>query len=228
MLINLKNVNKYYQNGANKFHVLKNINLQINAGEFVSIMGPSGAGKTSLINVLGFIDHQFEGTYEFDGQVYETSDDATLSRLRNQSVGFVFQNFKLIANNTILENVELPLLYGGMSKKEAKPIVEKALERVGLPNSANKIPNELSGGQQQRVAIARAIVHQPKFILADEPTGALDSKTAADIMAIFKELNQAEHTTILVVTHDKHVAEYGQRLVQIFDGAITDDKQVKS
>lgn len=228
MLINLKNVNKYYQNGATRFHVLKDINLSIEPGEFVSIMGPSGAGKTSLINVLGFIDRQFEGTYEFDGQSYENIDDATLSRVRNQSVGFVFQNFKLIQNNTILENVELPLLYGGMSKKEAKPIVEAALEQVGLPDSAAKIPNELSGGQQQRVAIARAIVHQPKFILADEPTGALDSKTLSEIMAIFQKLNDDAKTTVLMVTHDQHVSEYGQRLITIFDGAITADKQVEA
>ncbi|MCD2256300.1 ABC transporter ATP-binding protein [Agrilactobacillus fermenti] len=226
-MINLKNVNKYYQNGDSQFHVLKNINLSIDSGEFVSIMGPSGAGKTSLINVLGFIDRSFEGEYQFDGQSYDTIDDRTLSRLRNQSVGFVFQNFKLIQNNTILENVELPLLYGGMSKREAKPIVLEALEKVGLPNSATKIPNELSGGQQQRVAIARAIVHKPKFVLADEPTGALDSKTSSEIMAIFKKLNEDEGTTVLLVTHDKRVSEYGDRLITIFDGAITSDKQVE-
>lgn len=226
MLIELKNVNKYYQNGSQRFHVLKHINLAIDRGEFLSIMGPSGAGKTSLINLIGFIDRQFEGEYLFNGKSYQQASDRTLSRIRNQSVGFVFQNFKLIGNNTILENVELPLLYGGLSKRAAKPIVEKALERVGLPNSSQKIPNELSGGQQQRVAIARALIHQPKFIIADEPTGALDSQTSAEIMQIFRDLNQQEKTTIVLVTHDSQISQYGERLIKILDGAIIADQEV--
>ncbi|MFD0898096.1 ABC transporter ATP-binding protein [Loigolactobacillus binensis] len=226
MLIELKAVNKYYQNGAQNFQVLRDINLAIDRGEFLSIMGPSGAGKTSLINLIGFIDRQYEGEYLFNGTSYQKASDNTLARIRNRSVGFVFQNFKLIGNNTILENVELPLLYGGMTKRAAKPIVEQALTRVGLPNSSQKIPSELSGGQQQRVAIARALVHQPKFIIADEPTGALDTKTSAEIMQIFRDLNRNEGTTIVLVTHDPQVSLYGDRLIKILDGAITADEPV--
>ncbi|MBW4803824.1 ABC transporter ATP-binding protein, partial [Loigolactobacillus coryniformis] len=220
-MIELKSVNKYYQNGAQNFHVLRDINLTIDRGEFLSIMGPSGAGKTSLINLIGFIDRQYEGEYLFNGDSYQKASDNTLARIRNRSVGFVFQNFKLISNNTILENVELPLLYGGMTKRAAKPVVEQALIRVGLPNSSQKIPSELSGGQQQRVAIARALVHQPKFIIADEPPGALDTKTSAEIMQIFRDLNRNEGTTIVLVTHDPQVSLYGDRLIKILDGAIT-------
>ena len=226
MLIELKSVNKYYQNGAQNFHVLRDINLTIDRGEFLSIMGPSGAGKTSLINLIGFIDRQYEGEYLFNGDSYQKASDNTLARIRNRSVGFVFQNFKLISNNTILENVELPLLYGGMTKRAAKPVVEQALIRVGLPNSSQKVPSELSGGQQQRVAIARALVHQPKFIIADEPTGALDTKTSAEIMQIFRDLNRNEGTTIVLVTHDPQVSLYGDRLIKILDGAITADEEV--
>lgn len=226
MLIELKSVNKYYQNGAQNFHVLRDINLAIDRGEFLSIMGPSGAGKTSLINLIGFIDRQYEGEYLFNGDSYQKASDNTLARIRNRSVGFVFQNFKLISNNTILENVELPLLYGGMTKRAAKPVVEQALIRVGLPNSSQKVPSELSGGQQQRVAIARALVHQPKFIIADEPTGALDTKTSAEIMQIFRDLNRNEGTTIVLVTHDPQVSLYGDRLIKILDGAITADEEV--
>ncbi|MGV3338194.1 ABC transporter ATP-binding protein [Latilactobacillus curvatus] len=225
-MIELKSVNKYYQNGAQNFHVLRDINLAIDRGEFLSIMGPSGAGKTSLINLIGFIDRQYEGEYLFNGNSYQKASDNTLARIRNRSVGFVFQNFKLIGNNTILENVELPLLYGGMTKRAAKPVVEQALIRVGLPNSSQKVPSELSGGQQQRVAIARALVHQPKFIIADEPTGALDTKTSAEIMQIFRDLNRNEGTTIVLVTHDPQVSLYGDRLIKILDGAITADEEV--
>ena len=226
MLIELKSVNKYYQNGAQNFHVLRDINLAIDRGEFLSIMGPSGAGKTSLINLIGFIDRQYEGEYLFNGDSYQKASDNTLARIRNRSVGFVFQNFKLIGNNTILENVELPLLYGGMTKRAAKPVVEQALIRVGLPNSSQKVPSELSGGQQQRVAIARALVHQPKFIIADEPTGALDTQTSAEIMQTFRDLNRNEGTTIVLVTHDPQVSLYGDRLIKILDGAITADEEV--
>ena len=226
MLIELKSVNKYYQNGAQNFHVLRDINLAIDRGEFLSIMGPSGAGKTSLINLIGFIDRQYESENLFNGDSNQKASDNTLARIRNRSVGFVFQNFKLIGNNTILENVELPLLYGGMTKRAAKPVVEQALIRVGLPNSSQKVPSELSGGQQQRVAIARALVHQPKFIIADEPTGALDTKTSAEIMQIFRDLNRNEGTTIVLVTHDPQVSLYGDRLIKILDGAITADEEV--
>ncbi|MFC6169311.1 ABC transporter ATP-binding protein [Loigolactobacillus jiayinensis] len=225
-MIELKSVNKYYQNGAQNFHVLRDINLAIDRGEFLSIMGPSGAGKTSLINLIGFIDRQYKGEYLFNGDSYQKASDNTLARIRNRSVGFVFQNFKLIGNNTILENVELPLLYGGMTKRAAKPVVEQALIRVGLSNSSQKIPSELSGGQQQRVAIARALVHQPKFIIADEPTGALDTKTSAEIMQIFRDLNRNEGATIVLVTHDPQVSLYGDRLIKILDGAITADEEV--
>ena len=187
-LIDIRGINKYYTAGEEQLHVLKDIDLQIHRGEFVSIMGPSGSGKSTLINILGFLDNQFEGTYILDGKQIEQRTDRQISQLRNQLVGFVFQDFNLIETMTVEENVRLPLIYSGMTAKQTRPKVEAALERVGLQGKLKNMPHELSGGQKQRVAIARALINEPQFIIADEPTGALDTKTSTLIMDILKQL----------------------------------------
>lgn len=225
-MIDLIGINKYYQSDEENLHVLKDINLHVDAGEMVAIMGPSGSGKSTLINLLGFIDKKFEGQYLFEGESLLSSSDDVLSKVRNQTVGFVFQNFSLIENDTVYENVELPLLYNNFGFHQTKEKVMTALEKVGLENKAKKHPKQLSGGQQQRVAIARAIINQPKFIIADEPTGALDSHTSAEIMEVFKELNERDKVTVIVVTHDPELVPYCSRLVTIRDGAITGDEEV--
>ncbi|PXA59628.1 ABC transporter ATP-binding protein, partial [Staphylococcus pseudintermedius] len=175
---------------------------------------------STLINILGFIDRGYEGDYLFNGENYQKTSDNELAAIRNRTVGFVFQNFKLIQNNTILENVSVPLLYAGMRPAERNRRVLDILHRVGLYDKENLVPNKLSGGQQQRVAIARAIVNRPRFIIADEPTGALDSKTSEDIMALFMELNQEQGTTMIVVTHDPKVAAQADRVIHILDGRV--------
>jgi putative ABC transport system ATP-binding protein len=189
-------------------------------------MGPSGSGKSTLINLLGFIDKSFEGEYLFEGESFITWSDDALSKIRNQTVGFVFQNFSLIENNTVYENVELPLLYNGYSFHQTKQKVLAALEMVGLTDKATKYPKQLSGGQQQRVAIARAVINEPKFIIADEPTGALDTHTSEEIMKLFVQLNQEKKATIILVTHDPEMIPYCTRLIQIRDGAIMEDKEL--
>lgn len=227
-MIQLTNVNKYYQSDEERLHVLKHINLEINAQEFVAVMGPSGSGKSTLINLIGFIDRKFEGKYLFEGESLRNTTDSNLSKIRNESVGFVFQNFSLIANNTVFENVELPLLYNGYGLTQTKERVMEVLEKVGLGDKAQKYPKQLSGGQQQRVAIARAIVNSPKFIIADEPTGALDTHTSVEIMELFQELNKKEGVTIILVTHNPEMIEYCSRLIEIRDGAIIQDKELIS
>ncbi|MCO4342145.1 ABC transporter ATP-binding protein [Staphylococcus agnetis] len=219
-MIELINVNRSFKNGNETNHILKDIQLRIDAGEFVAIMGPSGSGKSTLINILGFIDRGYEGDYLFDGNNYKQRSDNELAAIRNRTVGFVFQNFKLIQNNTILENVSIPLLYAGLSAKKCKECVETMLHEVGLFDKEQLVPNKLSGGQQQRVAIARAIVNQPNFIIADEPTGALDSKTSQDIMTLFLKLNKEQRTTMIMVTHDPKVAAQADRVIHILDGRI--------
>lgn len=181
-MIKLKHVNRSFKNGDKVNHILKDINLEIHKGEFIAIMGPSGSGKSTLINIIGFIDRGYQGDYLFNGKNYQKSSDNQLAEIRNHVVGFVFQNFKLIQNNTILENVSIPLVYAGIGSQERKKRVLDTLHDVGLYDKENLVPNKLSGGQQQRVAIARSIVNNPDFIIADEPTGALDSKTSVDIM----------------------------------------------
>ncbi|HEC2146198.1 TPA: ABC transporter ATP-binding protein [Staphylococcus delphini] len=219
-MIELKGINRHFKNGNETNHILKDIELRIEQGEFVAIMGPSGSGKSTLINILGFIDRGYEGDYLFNGENYQKTSDNELAAIRNRTVGFVFQNFKLIQNNTILENVSVPLLYAGMRAAERNQRVLDILHRVGLYDKENLVPNKLSGGQQQRVAIARAIVNRPRFIIADEPTGALDSKTSEDIMALFMELNQEQGTTMIVVTHDPKVAAQADRVIHILDGRV--------
>ncbi|MBF1993021.1 ABC transporter ATP-binding protein [Staphylococcus schleiferi] len=226
-MIELKKINRHFKNGNTHNHILKDIDLKIDEGEFVAIMGPSGSGKSTLINILGFIDRGYEGEYLFDGENYQKRSDNELAAIRNRTVGFVFQNFKLIQNNTILENVSIPLLYAGLRASERNDRVIEMLHRVGLFEKENLVPNKLSGGQQQRVAIARAIVNQPKFIIADEPTGALDSKTSKDIMALFLQLNKEQGTTMIVVTHDPKVAEQADRVIHILDGRVQKEEVLK-
>lgn len=225
-MIRLEHVNKYYGQGATRFHVLHDINLQVAAGELMAIIGESGSGKSTLINIIGFLDDDFEGNYFYNDQAIHDYTRADFAKLRNQHVGFVFQNFKLIRDISIAENVILPLLYAGVGRRQAKKTAARVLSRVGLGGYDDKLPTELSGGQQQRVSIARAIIANPDFLIADEPTGALDTKTSQEIMNLFKQLNQAQHTTIIMVTHDPRVAEQCERVVKIIDGRIVDDRKV--
>ncbi|MFC6401050.1 ABC transporter ATP-binding protein [Mammaliicoccus sciuri] len=226
-MINLVNVNRHFKNGEETNHILKDINISIDTGEFIAIMGPSGSGKSTLINILGFIDRGYTGEYLFDGENYQQVSDNKLAFIRNKTVGFVFQNFKLIQNNTIMENVSIPLLYSGMSSKERKQRVESVLEDVGIADKKHLVPNKLSGGQQQRVAIARSIVNKPKFIIADEPTGALDSQTSKDIMDLFVRLNREQNTTMIIVTHDRKVAEQADRVIHILDGRVQREEVIE-
>lgn len=225
-MIRLEHVNKYYGQGATRFHVLHDINLQVAAGELMAIIGESGSGKSTLINIIGFLDDDFEGNYFYNDQAIHDYTRADFVKLRNQHVGFVFQNFKLIREISIAENVILPLLYAGVGRRQAKKTAARVLSRVGLGGYDDKLPTELSGGQQQRVSIARAIIANPDFLIADEPTGALDTKTSQEIMDLFKQLNQTQHTTIIMVTHDPRVAEQCERVVKIIDGRIVDDRKV--
>lgn len=226
-MIELVDINRYFKNGDEENHILKDINININEGEFIAIMGPSGSGKSTLINILGFIDRGYEGDYLFNGENYKKTSDNQLSDIRNKTVGFVFQNFKLIQNNTILENVSIPLVYAGLGSQERKQRVVDTLHDVGLYDKENLVPNKLSGGQQQRVAIARAIINKPKFIIADEPTGALDSKTSKDIMELFMKLNKEYNTTMIMVTHDRKVADKADRIIHILDGRVQREEMVE-
>lgn len=223
-MIELRKINRHFKNGNESNHILKDIDIHIDEGEFIAIMGPSGSGKSTLINILGFIDRGYEGEYFFNNENYQKSSDNKLAEIRNHTVGFVFQNFKLIQNNTILENVSIPLIYNGLSNKARKSKVLDGLHDVDLKGKEHLLPNKLSGGQQQRVAIARAIINDPKFIIADEPTGALDSKTSQDIMELFVKLNKEQNTTIIMVTHDREVAEKADRIIHILDGRVQEEE----
>ena len=218
-MIILKNVSKIYQMGETEVRALDNANLHIEEGEFVSIIGPSGSGKSTMMNIIGCLDVADEGEYRLDSIPIEAYSENELARIRNQKIGFIFQNFNLIGNLTAYENVELPLIYQKLSKTERKERVEEALRKVKLEGRGLHRPNELSGGQQQRVAIARAIASKPSLILADEPTGNLDSATGKEIMALFQELH-AQGNTIVLITHDEWVAKQAKRSVHILDGKI--------
>lgn len=226
-MINLVNVNRHFKNGEETNHILKDINISIGTGEFIAIMGPSGSGKSTMINILGFIDRGYTGQYLFNDENYQNVSDNKLAFVRNKTVGFVFQNFKLIQNNTIMENVSIPLLYSGMSSRERKQRVESVLRDVNIEDKKNLVPKKLSGGQQQRVAIARSIVNKPKFIIADEPTGALDSQTSKDIMDLFIRLNREQNTTMIIVTHDRKVAEQADRVIHILDGRVQREEVIE-
>ena len=218
-MIHLKDINKTYQ-GAQPLHVLKGINLDIEAGEFVSIMGASGSGKSTLLNILGILDNYDTGEYVLDGKLIKNLSESRAAEYRNKMIGFIFQSFNLIGFKTAVENVELPLFYQGVSRRKRHQQALEYLDRLGLLPWADHYPNEMSGGQKQRVAIARALITQPQIILADEPTGALDSKTSVEVMQLLKKLNAKDHKTIVVVTHESGVANETNKIVHIKDGII--------
>ena len=218
-MIHLENVNKTYK-GAQPLHVLKGINLDIAKGEFVSIMGASGSGKSTLLNILGILDKYDSGVYELNGVLIKNLSESRAAEYRNRMIGFIFQSFNLINFKTAVENVELPLFYQGVSRRKRHTLALEYLERLGLLDWASHYPNELSGGQRQRVAIARALITHPQIILADEPTGALDSQTSVEVMQLLKRLNQDDGMTIVVVTHESGVANETNKIVHIKDGVI--------
>ena len=225
-LIDLSGINKSYRNGDQELQVLKNINLQVEEGEFLAIMGPSGSGKSTLMNIIGMLDRPSSGTYHLDGKEVACLGEKKLAKVRNQEIGFVFQQFFLLSKLNALQNVELPLIYAGVSQSKRKALAEQYLEKVELGTRMHHLPSELSGGQKQRVAIARALVNRPSIILADEPTGALDTKTGEQIMELLTELNK-EGKTIIMVTHEPEIAAYAKRQIVIRDGVISSDSAQK-
>ncbi len=219
MILSLKGIYKNYLTGSMEVPALKNINLDVEKGDYLAIMGPSGSGKSTLMNIIGCLDKPTSGEYLFDDINIETQNDASLSEIRNKGIGFVFQNFNLLPRQSALENVELPMLYAKVKKKERREIAIRALERVGLGERIDFLPTQLSGGQKQRVAIARAIANNPKILLADEPTGALDSKSGDQVMELFSELNR-EGMTIVMITHERAIADCAEKIVVIYDGEL--------
>ncbi|MED4117217.1 ABC transporter ATP-binding protein [Priestia megaterium] len=218
-MIELVDIQKKYYLNKEEIPILKNINIKIDDGEFVAIMGPSGSGKSTLMNIIGCLDRPSSGSYMLNEQEISTYNDDQLAQVRNKHIGFVFQQFQLLPRLSAVENVELPMIYAGFSKRERRERAKMTLQKVGLSERINHLPNELSGGQKQRVAIARAIVNQPSLILADEPTGALDTKTSATIMKQFAQLHQAG-TTIILITHEQEVSEYASRTITVRDGVV--------
>lgn len=226
-MLEVKNIVKRYITGDIDFTALKSINLKIEKGEFTSIMGPSGSGKSTMMNILGCLDKMDSGTYILNGKDVSKLNDKELAHIRNKEIGFVFQAFNLLPRMSVLENVELPMAYAGVSKKERREKALAALEKVGLSDRVKHRPNEISGGQKQRVAIARAIVNNPAVIMADEPTGNLDTKSSIEIMRIFQDLNN-EGATIIMVTHESDIAQHTKRIVRFRDGEIVDDYEVEN
>ena len=223
-LIHLQNISRRYQMGAETVHALRDLSLEIERGEYVAIMGPSGSGKSTLMNLVGCLDTPTSGVYELNGVDVSDMDDNHLAEIRNREIGFVFQTFNLLPRSNTLRNVELPLIYAGTPADERRKIALEAIAQVGLAGRAHHKPNELSGGERQRVAVARALVNKPSILLADEPTGNLDSKTGAEIMALFDELSQ-KGNTLIVVTHEEDIAKRARRIVRIRDGLIASDER---
>ncbi len=225
-IINIEHIAKIYQVGMEKVHALRDVSLKIDKNEYVAIMGPSGSGKSTLMNMLGCLDTPTSGVYDFKGVSVSEMTDNELARIRNKEIGFVFQTFNLLARSDAVHNVELPLIYAGIPSAERKERARQALIDVGLGDRMHHKPNELSGGQRQRVAIARALVTKPAIILADEPTGNLDSKTGEEIMALFHEIHQ-KGNTIILVTHEEYIAEHAMRILRLKDGLIEKDEVVE-
>ncbi|MDX1498610.1 MAG: ABC transporter ATP-binding protein [Woeseiaceae bacterium] len=221
-ILELRDVVKTYRMGAEKVHALSGVSLDIRSNEYVAIMGPSGSGKSTLMNIIGCLDVPTSGSYSLDGEMVAEKSESELAEIRNRMIGFVFQTFNLIPRADVFQNVELPLVYGGLPRAERRRLAEQAIEQVGLADRMKHKPNELSGGQRQRVAIARALVFNPSIILADEPTGNLDSKTGEEIMGMFDELHAAGQTIILV-THEDHIAAHARRTIRLRDGRIESD-----
>ena len=220
-MITLKNIHKSYFTGSNSLHVLKGIDLEIKVGEFVSIMGSSGSGKSTLLNILGILDNYDKGAYKLDGKLIQNMSEKNAAKYRNETLGFIFQSFNLISFKNAMENVALPLYYQGVSRRKRNIIAMEYLDKLGLKEWAEHMPNELSGGQKQRVAIARALISKPKVILADEPTGALDTQTSYEVMDILKAINK-DGITIIIVTHEHDIAAMTDKIIKLRDGVIGD------
>ncbi len=217
----MEGINKFYPMGEEQAHILKDVDLTLEEGEYLSVLGPSGSGKSTLMNIIGCLDVATSGRYMLDGLEIEDLGEAELARIRSREIGFIFQNSQLLPRLTAQKNVELPLIYAGVAPRERRQRARELLERVGLSDRMEHYPNQLSGGQQQRVAIARALVGNPRLLLADEPTGALDQKTGRQVMELFRELNK-EGRTIIMITHDMNIARYARRVVHIIDGELTE------
>jgi len=226
-MLEIKKITKVYKMGEVLVNALRGVSFHINKGQFVAIMGPSGSGKSTLMHIIGCLDHPTEGIFIMDGEDISKVNDNKLAEIRNKKIGFVFQQFNLLARTTILYNVEVPLIYAGVNSKKRKKLAEQALENVGLGNRLKHRPNEISGGEVQRDAVARALVNNPLIILADEPTGNLDSKNGEEIMKIFHKLHQEGHT-IIMVTHELEVAKYAQRIIHLHDGLIEKDEVIEN
>jgi putative ABC transport system ATP-binding protein len=226
-MLELRDIHKYYTVGTNKLHVLQGIDLSVGAGELVAIMGSSGSGKSTLMNIIGLLDDYDSGEYRLAGELMRNLSEARAAQLRNRHIGFVFQSFHLVPFKTALENVALPLFYRGVSRRERLRLAETYLDRVGLADWAGHKPNELSGGQRQRVAIARSLITQPRLVLADEPTGALDSVTSIEVLELLRSINRDDGVTVIVITHEDDIAHLCRRLIHIKDGQILSDSPIE-